>query len=206
MKRILKKVRLNICVFLAAVLGFTMTAAVPAAACDTTSSVQDYRAAYTAFARKQQKKTGDTLYMKILNSGQSVLLLTDSGSVYKDQGINAVAAKVYRYSDGKVKFVASLRSTGTAYPLCRKGNYLLAGFHHSSMRLKITDAAVTAEQLNGLYTGKKYCRYEKWNLKGKNSRLVKSVKVPAKKAESIDYYTNRSGDYAGKVISFQKVA
>ena len=43
----------------------------------------------------------------------------------------------------------------------QKGNYILSGFHHKSMRYKIASNRTIMEQINGLYLDKKYCTYTK---------------------------------------------
>lgn len=135
-------------------------------------------------------------------SGNDILLVTDA--VYKLEGQNATWADVYQNVNGKAKRITTIVSTGTGYPLCKKGNYILSGFHHKSMRYKITNDNIIMEQINGLYLNKKYCTYTKNKIKDGKMTQLKKKKIITKKAEKMDYYVDKKGDMKGKPIKFSR--
>ena len=132
---------------------------------------------------KKKEQFADGVYTAKIHdaSGNDILLVTDAGQ-------NAIWAV----------------STGSGYPICKKGNYILSGFHHKSMRYKIASDSTIMEQINGLYLNKKYCTYTKNIIKSGKMTQLKRKKIKAKTAEKMDYYIDKNGNMRGKPIKFSR--
>ena len=126
---------------------------------------------------KKKEQFADGVY----TAGNDILLVTDAGQ-------NAIWADVYQNVNGKAELITTIVSTGSGYPICKKGNYILSGFHHKSMRYKIASDSTIMEQINGLYLNKKYCTYTKNIIKSGKMTQLKRKKIKAKVAEKMDYY------------------
>ena len=153
---------------------------------------------------KKKEQFADGVYTAKIHdaSGNDILLVTDA--VCKVEGQNAIWADVYQNVNGKAELITTIVSTGSGYPICKKGNYILSGFHHKSMRYKITSDSTIMEQINGLYLNKKYCTYTKNKIKDGKMTQLKRKKVKAKTAEKMDYYVDRKGNMRGKPIKFSR--
>lgn len=153
---------------------------------------------------KKKEQFADGVYTAKIHdaSGNDILLVTDA--VCKVEGQNAIWADVYQNVNGKAELITTIVSTGSGYPICKKGNYILSGFHHKSMRYKITSDSTIMEQINGLYLNKKYCTYTKNIIKSGKMTQLKRKKIKAKTAEKMDYYVDRKGNLRGKPIKFSR--
>lgn len=153
---------------------------------------------------KKKEQFADGVYTAKIHdaSGNDILLVTDA--VCKVEGQNAIWADVYQNVNGKAELITTIVSTGSGYPICKKGNYILSGFHHKSMRYKITSDSTIMEQINGLYLNKKYCTYTKNIIKSGKMTQLKRKKIKAKTAEKMDYYVDRKGNMRGKPIKFSR--
>lgn len=164
--------------------------------------IASYKQLMTKLGKQDQFRDG--IYTaKVTANGSKLLLITDA--VYKSEGQNAIWADVYQLLNDQYTYVTTIVTTGTAYPICKNGAYLLSGYHHKSLRYRISDGGGTVEQLNGLYLGKKYCTYTKYSLKDGKMSKVSSKKIKTKKAEKQDYYVNKKGNYRGTPIRFKRV-
>ena len=148
---------------------------------------------------KKKEQFADGVYTAKIHdaSGNDILLVTDAGQ-------NAIWADVYQNVNGKAELITTIVSTGSGYPICKKGNYILSGFHHKSMRYKIASDSTIMEQINGLYLNKKYCTYTKNIIKSGKMTQLKRKKIKAKTAEKMDYYVDRKGNLRGKPIKFSR--
>ena len=148
---------------------------------------------------KKKEQFADGVYTAKIHdaSGNDILLVTDAGQ-------NAIWADVYQNVNGKAELITTIVSTGSGYPICKKGNYILSGFHHKSMRYKIASNRTIMEQINGLYLNKKYCTYTKNIIKSGKMTQLKRKKIKAKTAEKMDYYVDRNGNMRGKPIKFSR--
>ena len=153
---------------------------------------------------KKNEQFADGIYTAKIHdaSGNDILLVTDA--VCKVEGKNAVWADVYQNVNGKAELITTIVSTGSGYPICKKGNYILSGFHHKSMRYKIASNRIIMEQINGLYLDKKYCTYTKNIIKSGKMTQLKRKKIKAKVAEKMDYYIDKNGNMRGKPIKFSR--
>lgn len=153
---------------------------------------------------KKKEQFADGVYTAKIHdvSGNDILLVTDA--VCKVEGQNAIWADVYQNVNGKAELITTIVSTGSGYPICKKGNYILSGFHHKSMRYKIASDSTIMEQINGLYLNKKYCTYTKNIIKSGKMTQLKRKKIKAKTAEKMDYYVDRKGNLRGKPIKFSR--
>ena len=141
---------------------------------------------------KKKEQFADGVYTAKIHdaSGNDILLVTDAGQ-------NAIWADVYQNVNVKAELITTIVSTGSGYPICKKGNYILSGFHHKSMRYKIASDSTIMEQINGLYLNKKYCTYTKNIIKSGKMTQLKRKKIKAKTAEKMDYYVDRKGNLSG---------
>ena len=153
---------------------------------------------------KKKEQFADGVYTAKIHdaSGNDILLVTDA--VCKVEGQNAIWADVYQNVNGKAELITTIVSTGSGYPICKKGNYILSGFHHKSMRYKIASDSTIMEQINGLYLNKKYCTYTKNIIKSGKMTQLKRKKIKAKTAEKMDYYIDKNGNMRGKPIKFSR--
>ncbi len=153
---------------------------------------------------KKKEQFADGVYTAKIHdaSGSDILLVTDA--VCKIEGQNAIWADVYQNVNGKAELITTIVSTGSGYPICKKGNYILSGFHHKSMRYKIASDSAIMEQINGLYLNKKYCTYTKNIIKSGKMTQLKRKKIKAKTAEKMDYYIDKNGNMRGKPIKFSR--
>ena len=153
---------------------------------------------------KKKEQFADGVYTAKIHdaSGNDILLVTDA--VCKVEGQNAIWADVYQNVNGKAELITTIVSTGSGYPICKKGNYILSGFHHKSMRYKIASDSTIMEQINGLYLNKKYCTYTTNIIRSGKMTQLKRKKIKAKTAEKMDYYVDRKGNMRGKPIKFSR--
>ena len=144
---------------------------------------------------KKNEQFADGIYTAKIHdaSGNDILLVK-----------NAVWADVYQNVNGKAELITTIVSTGSGYPICKKGNYILSGFHHKSMRYKIASNRTIMEQINGLYLDEKYCTYTKNIIKSGKMTQLKRKKIKAKVAEKMDYYIDKNGNMRGKPIKFSR--
>lgn len=164
---------------------------------------EKYRSSYLQYVKQQQKKSQKKLYYAIINAsdGKMPVLLVTTARM-RDKG--AVHASVYSYSGGKVVYITEMQSTGTAYPLLKKGKYIISGWHHSSQRLMVSGAKGYMESVDGFGIENAKCNKKSWMiLNGKKKDLV-SKNISEKKAMALDYYSN-AYENGGKAIVFQKV-
>lgn len=131
----------------------------------------------TAYKKFLKHKKG---YYKIVSVGNrnSVLLYAKEriGGMKK---VTATKATVYAYRHHKVVKTGVLKSCGTAYPLARKGNYLVVQTHHTTSYLRLSSKGfrgVTYSEKLNFYTGA--ATFYKSNLVG--SSAVKKVKISPK--------------------------
>lgn len=193
--------------------GVTTKAAVKQQTKVTAAKKAEAKKAYWKFAKKLQKKTDKKLYYAMANAsanGMPILLIGDQDEVFERHGkqAQAIAAKVYSYSAGKVVYITKMQSTGTAYPLLKNGQYILSGWHHVSYQLKVSGKKGHMKSVSGMYMyNSAKCYQSSWIVtNGKKSNLTKK-KISCNKAESLDYYSNvKTQDYNGKIIIFQKVS
>lgn len=166
---------------------------------------EKYRSSYMQYVRKQQEKSKKKLCYAIINASESkmpVLLIATADSWMENGGKGVVEAKVYSYSNGKVVYITKMQSTGSGYPLMRKGKYIISGWHHSSQRLMVSGAKGYMESVDGagLEIGRGYKKT--WTaVNGKKRNLV-SKEISLKKASSLYFYSN---DSEKKTIKFKKV-
>lgn len=167
---------------------------------------EKYISSYMQFARQQQKKTKKKLCYAIINASDGkmpVLLMAYTDSWMKSSGKGAVEAKVYSYSGSKVVYITKMRSTGSSYPLMKKGKYIISGWHHSSQRLMVSGAKGYMESVEGFGIENGKCYKKTWTVVNGKKRKMAKKKISAKKASSLDYYSNFYSN--GNIIKFKKV-
>lgn len=171
---------------------------------------ESYKSSYIEYVKQQQKKTKKTLYYSIVDAsedGMPVLLITDC-VITGDTGAidnEAFSAKVYSYSDGEVKYITKMQSTGSGYPLLAKGKYIISGWHHASQRLMVSGAVGYMESSEGFDIEDGDCYKKTWKVVNGKKKNLKSKKISQKKANSLDYYINAFGKSGKTIIHFEKV-
>lgn len=166
---------------------------------------EKYRSSYMEYVRKQQEKSKKKLCYAIINASEGkmpVLLIatTDSWMENGDKGV--VQAKVYSYSNGKVVYITKMCSTGSGYPLIKKGKYIISGWHHSSQRLMVSGAKGYMDSVDG--AGMEMGKGDKktWTVVNGKKRNCISKKISLKKASSLYFYTNENEK---NTIKFKKL-
>lgn len=136
-----------------------------------------------------------------VKGGEDILLV--SAGVFDSK--YAISADIYQYQNGKVKFLTKVQSTGTSYPVCKKGNTILTGYHHSSQKYTFEKGKVILEEISGFGTyDDTKAIYKKCEIKNGKVKKIKETTMSKKKAEKMEYYCNSKGDYRGTPIKFEK--
>ena len=199
-----KRVKRALCILLAGALFFlgNLESATAAENSDAVKAAYDKKVE----TLKKKERFKDGIYTATVKSakGEKALLVTDY--VFGEEpGVfhnNAIAAWIYQYVDGKVVYIGKITSTGTGYPLCRKGKYLLSGYHHESYRYAIKNGKAIIEELTGLYNADKYGYYTKYSMKKNKWKKLERKRLKKSVAEAMNYYSD--GNFIGTPISFQK--
>lgn len=166
---------------------------------------EKYISSYMQYVRKQQEKSKKKLFYAIVNASDGkmpVLLIATAGSCLKNGAKGAVSAKVYSYSDSKVVYITKMQSTGSGYPLIKKGEYIMSGWHHSSQRLKVSGAKGYMESVDGAGMEMGKGHKNTWTVANGKKQNVVSKKISIKKASSLYFYTN---DNEKNTIMFKKL-
>lgn len=173
----------------------------------STKKIQKAKKKYREFAQKLNKKPKykNNLYTKVLTLGENdVPVLLVSKGVFTDGSAYTTSARIYQFVNNKVAYIGTLSSSGTSYPICAYGKYLLAGSHHSSTRMSVTKGKAAVSQINGLFLGGK-CSVDKWVLEKGKKKNKSSQEISQSEADRLDYYCDDAGNYRGEPIEFDKV-
>lgn len=144
---------------------------------------------------KTEKKYKDGIYTASMKSGKGEDILLVTESVMSDG--TTVFADVYQCVDGKIVYIAYVASTGSGYPLCRDGEWLLSGFHHSSEKLRVDYGMGTAYTVEGYGLGKGTGTIRKYIVKESNPTEIFTKEITEEEAGEADYY------YDGETLSFK---
>ncbi len=164
------------------------------------------RMLYRQYVKQQQKKSKKKLYYAIVNASEDKMpvLLVTSEDEWMMTNKNAIRASVYSCSDGKVVYITDMQSTGSGYPLIKKGKYIFSGWHHSSQRLMVSGPKGYMESVDGFGMENAKCHKQSWVVVNGRKKNVATKKISEKKANSLDYYINAYGS-GGNEIVFKKV-
>lgn len=178
--------------------------------CANAAGKEVYKSSYKKYAKQQQKKSKKQLYYAIINASDGkmpVLLITDGcimGSEPMINGKNSAHADVYSYSDGKVVYITTMTSTGSGYPLLKKGKYIFSGWHHASQRLMVSGDKGYMDEVDGFGMENAQCHKKSWVVANGKKKDVTTTDISEKKANKLDYYINAYGG-GGNEIVFKKV-
>ena len=192
-----------LCVSLAACAGKT-----PSAPADTTpesaeSASDAVTAAYQDKVAELETESEDTLAWAqfACGTGEKLLAVTKKSFVYADG--QTIGADIFQYADGEVKFIASVGSSGTAYPLAYTEEAVLFGGNHTAGKLVVHDGVGELYQLVDMNIEGKTPVLETYDVADGETTLKSSEELSPEEADSFDYYTNAFAEEKAEVIVFQ---
>ena len=199
----------TLCVSLAACAGKTPSApadtsapadATPESAENASDAVT---AAYQDKVAELETESEDTLAWAqfACGTGEKLLAVTKKSFVYADG--QTMGADIYQYADGEVKFIASVGSTGTAYPLAYTEEAVLFGGNHTAGKLVVHDGVGELYQLVDLNIEGKTPVLETYDVADGETTLKSSEELSPEEADAFDYYTNAFAEEKAEVIGFQ---
>lgn len=152
---------------------------------------------------KTEKKYKGGIYTATMKSGQGEDILLVTESVMSDG--TAVRAEVYQCVGGKVVYIGYVASTGSGYPLCQDGEWLLSGAHHDSEKLRVDYGVGTAYLVAGFGLGKGTGTIDKYIVKGGDMTQIFTKEITEEEAEEADYYyDSETLGFRGTPIVFAK--
>ena len=191
-----------LCVSLASCAGKT-----PSVPADTTpeSAENASDAVTTAYRNKVaelETESEDTLAWAqfACGTGEKLLAVTKKSFVYAGQ---TIGADIFQYADGEVKFIASVGSTGTAYPLAYTEEAVLFGGNHTAGKLVVYDGVGELYQLVDMNIEGKTPVLETYDAANGEITLKSSEELSPEEADSFDYYANAFAEEKAEVIGFQ---
>ncbi len=160
-------------------------------------------AAYQDKVAELETESGETLSWVSFpcGTGEKILVVTKESSVYGDG--ETIEADVYQYADGEVKSIASVSSTGTAYPLAFTEEAVLFGGNHTAGKLVINDGTGELYQLVDMNIEGRTPVLEIYDAANGEITLKSSEELSPEEADSFDYYTNAFAEEKAEVIGFQ---
>ncbi|MBQ6985936.1 MAG: hypothetical protein IJQ25_02990, partial [Oscillibacter sp.] len=126
---------------------------------------------------------------------------TKKSFVYADG--QTMGADIFQYADGEVKFIASVGSTGTAYPLAYTEEAVLFGGNHTAGKLVVHDGTGELYQLVDMNIEGKTPVLETYDVADGETTLKSSEELSPEEADSFDYYTNAFAEEQAEVIAFR---
>lgn len=189
-----------LCVSLASCAGKT-----PSIPTDETpeSASDEITTAYRNKVAELATASGETLsWVKLsCGTGEKILVVTKESSIYADG--ESIEADVYQYADGKVKFIASVSSTGTAYPLAYTEEAVLFGGNHTAGKLVIHEGTGELYRLSDMNIEGRIPVLETYGAADGETTLKSSEELSPEEADSFDYYANAFAEEKAQVIAFR---
>ena len=169
----------------------------------------DYNQLYQDYARKLQSESSSSLFMKIFESDEPLLVIAENCS-YKSydqgEGYSNIVCKLYQYSttDEQIVYIGELSSGGTATPLRWRGKSIQGGAHHSASSVSAKNGTGTCHAVYDAFLhDNSSASPEKAQLTVKNNTWEKtnSEKISMNEADSLwdEYYGN------GNILFFDPV-
>ena len=159
-------------------------------------------AAYQAKVAGLEPAEGETeVHWVVFPCGTGEKILVIAPSVYGDG--ETMAGDVYQYADGEVKFIASVSSTGTAYPLAFTPEGLVFGGNHMSGKLVIHDGTGELYQIKDVNIEGRTPVLEVYDMANGVGTLKSSEELSPEQADAMDYYIGAFADETAEVIGFQ---
>ena len=192
---------------LSAALCVSLAACASSAPADTTpesaeSASDAVTAAYQDKVAELETESEDTLAWAqfACGTGEKLLAVTKKSFVYAGQ---TIGADIFQYADGEVKFIASVGSTGTAYPLAYTEEAVLFGGNHTAGKLVVHDGVGELYQLVDMNIEGRTPVLETYDAADGEITLKSSEELSPEEADSFDYYTNAFAEEKAEVIGFQ---
>ena len=190
---------------LSAALCVSLAACTQSAPADTApeSASGAVTAAYQDKVAELEVESEDTLSWAqfACGTGENLLAVTKKSFVYADG--QTMGADIYQYADGEVKFIASVGSTGTAYPLAYTEEAVLFGGNHTAGKLVVHDGTGELYQLVNMNIEGKTPVLETYDVADGETTLKSSEELSPEEADSFDYYTNAFAEEQAEVIAFR---
>ena len=193
-----------LCVSLAACAGNAPADETPDVPADEiTEAPDEVTTAYQNKVAELEAADGETLTWVQFpcGTGEKILVVTKESSVYGDG--ETMEANVYQYADGKVNFIASVSSTGTAYPLAFTDEAVLFGGNHTAGKLVIHNGTGELYKLVNMNIEGRTPVLEIYDAANGGLGLKSSEEISPEEVDSFDYYTNAFAEEKAEVIGFQ---
>ena len=192
-----------LCVSLAACAGKTPSVPADEAPESAENASDAVTAAYRNKVVELATASGEALSWVELScgTGEKILVVTKESSLYADGA--TIEADVYQYADGEVKFIASVSSTGTAYPLAYTEEAVLFGGNHTAGKLVVHDGSGELYQLVDMNIEGKTPVLETYDAADGETTLQSSEELSPEEADLFDYYANAFAEEKAEVIAFQ---
>ena len=192
----------TLCVSLAACAGKTPSVPADGTQESAESANDAVTAAYQDKVAELEAESGEALSWVSFpcGTGEKILVVTKESSIYVDGA--TMEADVYQYADGEVKFIASVSSTGTAYPLAYTEEAVLFGGNHTAGKLVVHDGAGELYQLVNMNIEGRMPVLETYDAANGEITLKSSEELSPEEADLFDYYTNAFAEEKAEVIGF----
>jgi hypothetical protein len=164
-------------------------------------TLTDAEAAYQEKIDGLEAADGGEIHWAVFQCGAGEKILMVASAVYADG--EAMEADVYQYADGEVKFIASVASTGTAYPLAHTPDAVLFGGNHTSGKLSVQGGAGELRQIKDMNIEGRAPVLEVYDMSGGEAALKSSEELSAEDADAMDFYTGAFADGTAEIIAFQ---
>lgn len=169
---------------------------------ETAEPLTEAEAAYQAKIAELEPAEGETeVHWVVFPCGTGEKILVVAPSVYGDG--ETMAADAYQYADGEVKFIGSVSSTGTAYPIAFTAEGLIFGGNHTSGKLVIHDGTGELYQIKDVNIEGRTPVLEVYDMVNGEGTLKSSEELSPEQADAMDYYTGAFADETAEVIGFQ---
>lgn len=163
-------------------------------------AAMDWEAAYEEKINELEQENQE-IYRSIFQCGTGEKILAVTSAVYADG--ESMEADIYQYADGKIYYLGSVSSTGTAYPLAFTEEAVLFGGNHTAGKLVVHDETGELYQLENMNIEGKTPVLEIYDIINGEKTLKSSEEISADEADSYDYYTNAFADEKAEMIIFQ---
>ena len=195
-----------LCVSLAACAGKTPSVPADEAPESAENASDAVTAAYRNKVVELATASGEALSWVELScgTGEKILVVTKESSLYADGA--TIEADVYQYADGEVKFIASVSSTGTAYPLAYTEEAVLFGGNHTAGKLVVHDGSGELYQLVDMNIEGKTPVLETYDAADGETTLQSSEELSPEEADLFDYYANAFAEEKAEVIAFHTIS
>lgn len=169
---------------------------------ETAEPLTEAEAAYQAKVAELEPTEGETdVHWVVFPCGTGEKILVVAPTVYGDG--ETMDADVYQYADGEVKFIGSVGSTGTAYPIAFTPEGLIFGGNHTSGKLVIHDGTGELYQIKDVNIEGKTPVLEVYDMVDGVGTLKSSEELSPEQADAMDYYISAFADETAEVIGFE---